>query len=84
MNIARHDILRGEKTVMSRKQRRKVSLIIGLVVGIFVDGYLRLISGDEGNLLVHTMVFLGGTLIAAGVVYGLFYLWEVIFLKEKG
>lgn len=84
MNIARHDILRGEKTVMSRKQRRKVSLIIGLVVGIFVDGYLRLISGDEGNLLVHTMVFLGGALIAAGVVYGLFYLWEVIFLKEKG
>ena len=68
---------------MSRKQRRKVSLIIGLVVGVLVDGFLRLISGDEGNLLVHTIVFLGGTLIAAGIVYGLFYLWDVIFLKEK-
>jgi len=69
---------------MSRNQRRKVSLIIGLIVGVLVDGYLRLISGDEGNLLVHTMVFLGGTLIAAGIVYVLFYLWGIIFLKEKG
>ena len=85
MNVVRHDMLKGgEKAVMSRKKRRKVSLIIGLVAGALVDGYLRLISGDEGNLLVRTMVFLGGTLIAAGVGYGLFYLWDVIFLKEKG
>lgn len=73
----------GEKIVMNRKQWKKVSLIIGLVMGVLVDGYLRLISGDEGNFLVHTMVFLGGTLITAGIVYGLFYLWSIISLKEK-
>lgn len=67
------DMLGGEKAAMSRKQWRKVSLVIGLAVGVLADGYLRLISGDEGNFLIHTMVFLGGTLIAAGVVYELFY-----------
>lgn len=64
---------------MSRKQRRKASLIIGLVMGALIDGYLRLISGNDGNLLVHTAVFLGGALIAGGVVYGLFNLWDMIF-----
>lgn len=63
---------------MSRKQRRKVSLIIGLVMGALIDGYLRLTSGNDGNLLVHTVVFLGGALIAGEVVYGLFYLWDMI------
>lgn len=63
---------------MSRKQRRKVSLIIGLLMGALLDGYLRLISGNDGNLLVHTVVFLGGALIAGGVVYGLFCLWDMI------
>lgn len=58
---------------MSREQRRKASLIIGLAAGAFADGYLRLISGDEGNLLIHSMVFLGGALIAAGAAYGFFY-----------
>ena len=73
----------GEKIVMDRKQWKKVSLIIGLVIGVLVDGYLRFISGDEGNFLVHTMVFLGSALITAGIVYGLFYLWSIISLKEK-
>lgn len=56
---------------MSKKQRRKVSLIIGLAAGVFVDVYLRFTHGDEGNLLVHTTVFIGCFLIAAGLSYGL-------------
>lgn len=63
---------------MGRKRWRKASLGIGLVAGAFADGYLRLISGDEGNLLVHTVVFLGSALIVAGVVYGLFWLWSFL------
>lgn len=70
------------KTFMSKKQWRKISLGVGLVAGVFVDGYLRLISGDEGNLLVHTMVFLGSTLIVSGVIYGLFLLGKY-FSKKR-
>ncbi len=67
---------------MSKNQWRKVSLGIGPVVGILADGYLRLISGDEGNLLVHTMVFLGSALIVDGVVYGSFLLWDMFFHRK--
>lgn len=48
-------------------------------MGALLDAYLRLISGNDGNLLVHTVVFLGGVLIASGVVYGLFCLWDMFF-----
>lgn len=68
--------------VMSKKKWRKISFGVGLVAGVFADGYLRLISGDEGNLLVHTMVFFGSTLIVAGVIYGLFLL-RIYFFKRK-
>ena len=64
-------------------EKRKVSIIIGLVAGILADSYLRLLSGKEGNLLVHTMVFLGGTLIAAGIVHALLYSKNVILSKKK-
>lgn len=70
------------KTFMSKKQWRKISLGVGLAAGVFVDGYLRLISGDEGNLLVHTMVFLGSALIVSGVIYGLFLL-GIYFSKKR-
>ena len=42
-------------------------LYISLAVGACADGFLRIISGDEGNLLVHSAVFL----ISAGAAYGL-------------
>ena len=57
---------------MTRKQR--IMLYISLAVGACTDGFLRIISGDEGNLLVHSAVFL----ISAGAAYGLmkvFSLW---------
>lgn len=56
---------------MRKKWQRKSSLIIGLTAGAIADGYLRLVSGDEGNLLIHTVVFLGSALIAAGMAYAL-------------
>ncbi len=64
------------------KRRKKISLILGLILGALADIRLRMLSGDEGNLLVHTAVFLGGSLIAAGVIYGLFSLWDVISKKD--
>lgn len=65
---------------MTRK--KKISLILGLILGALADIWLRLVSGDEGNLLVHSVVFLGGSLIAAGAVYGLISLWQH-FTKTK-
>lgn len=64
-----------------RNKRVKICLILGLILGALVDLWLRLTSGDEGNLLVHSVVFLGGGLIAAGVLYGLHSLWT--FLRKK-
>ncbi len=63
-------------------KRKKICLLIGLILGALADIWLRLISGDEGNLLVHSVVFLGGGLIAAGVIYGLSSLWQH-FPKSK-
>lgn len=68
---------------MIKKRQRKLTLFIGLVVGALVDGYLRLMSGDDGNLLVHTVVFLGSALLVMGVVYGISLLRNVLFLKRK-
>lgn len=50
---------------MTRKQR--IGVYISLAVGACADGCLRIISGVEGNLLVHSVVFL----ISAGAAYGL-------------
>ena len=49
---------------MSQKRQKKVCLCICLFTGVLVDGILRLVSGDEGNLLVHTAVFLGSAALA--------------------
>lgn len=72
----------GKKAVMGKKQQKKFSLGIGLMAGVITDGYLRLISGDEGNLLVHMIVFLGSALIVSGIAYGLFSLWNMIFRRK--
>ena len=58
---------------MTRNQRNR--LYISLAVGACADGYLRIISGDEGNLLVHSMVFL----ISAGVAYGIMMVFSRYF-----
>lgn len=46
-------------------------MIAGLLVGAAADGLLRLITGEEGNLLVHSVLFLICGLLAAGVTCGL-------------
>ena len=58
---------------MTRDQR--IRLTISLAVGICADGYLRIISGDEGNLLVHSAVFL----ISAGAAYGIMKVFSRFF-----
>lgn len=60
----------------NKKKKKKLSLCIGIAAGAAADAYLRLISGDEGNLLVHTAVFLVSAAAAAGIAYGGFSLWK--------
>ena len=55
---------------MVMKQNRKVCFYLGLIIGVVVDGILRLVSGDEGNLLVHAAVFLGSAVIAMLIISG--------------
>ena len=55
---------------MVMKQNRRVCFYLGLIIGVVVDGILRLVSGDEGNLLVHAAVFLGSAVIAMLVISG--------------
>ena len=62
---------------MTRNQR--IRLYISLAVGACADGYLRINSGDEGNLLVHSFVFL----ISAGVAYGIMKVFSWYF-NDKG
>lgn len=56
----------GERNCMNRR----VCLYPGLIIGVVVDGILRLASGDEGNLLVHAAVFLGSAVIAMLIING--------------
>lgn len=60
----------------NKKKNRKFSLCIGIAAGAAADAYLRLTSGDEGNLLVHTAVFLVSAAAAAGLVYGCISVWK--------
>ena len=55
---------------MVMKQNRRVCFYLGLIIGVVVDGSLRLVSGDEGNLLVHAAVFLGSAVIAMLIISG--------------
>lgn len=48
---------------------RKISIIVGLIIGAAADGLLRFFSGDEGNLLVHSVVFLSAAFIGALAAY---------------
>lgn len=52
-----------------KNKTRKICLIVGLIIGALADGILRLLSGDKGNLLVHSVVFLAGAFVAYLVVY---------------
>lgn len=64
---------------MNKQTQKRYSLIAGLAAGVIVDGYLRATSGNEGNLLVHSVVFLVTTV----VVYGIAYAILVIRNKES-
>lgn len=46
----------------------KMNIILSIIIGALVDGLLRLSSGGEGNLLVHSTVFL----ISAGFTLGVY------------
>ncbi len=59
---------------MDKQTQKRYSLLAGLVAGAAADGYLRAVSGNEGNLLVHSVVFL----VAAAVVNLLVH--SVVFL----
>ena len=59
-----------------KNNRKRIGIYAGLIGGTLADGLLRLLTGDEGNLLVHSAVFLVSFLIAAGVAYGLAFLTE--------
>lgn len=56
---------------LSARSAKRVSVAAGVIAGAIADGYLRLVSGDEGNLLVHSAVFLIEAVAVAGVVYGI-------------
>lgn len=60
-------------------KQKQYSLQVGLITGAAVDGYLRATSGNEGNLLVHSAVFLVTTV----VVYSAAYAILVIRNKES-
>lgn len=64
---------------MNKQTQKRYSLISGLAAGVIVDGYLRATSDNEGNLLVHSVVFLVTTV----VVYGAAYAILVIRNKES-
>ncbi len=49
---------------------------VGLAAGVAADVWLRLASGDEGNLLVHGVVFLGVAAVTAGIIWALTALWK--------
>lgn len=42
---------------MNRKRVKHISLVAGLLAGAVADGCLRLTNGNDGNLLIHTFVF---------------------------
>ncbi|MDD7200945.1 MAG: hypothetical protein SPF89_02930 [Sphaerochaetaceae bacterium] len=65
-------------TKRNQQKQRKISLCTGLAAGTVADTYLRMTSGDEGNLLVHTAVFLVSAAIVTGIVYGGFWVWKRI------
>lgn len=68
-------IISGE--AMKFIMRKKTRLVISFTAGAATDLYLRVKTGDEGNLLVHSVVFLGSFFI---VYFLLYVLWR---LKEK-
>lgn len=67
-----------------KNKTRKISLIVGLIIGALADGILRLSSGDEGNLLVHSVVFLAGAFAGALVAYLIQILVKRSSAKKNG
>ncbi|MCQ4116463.1 hypothetical protein NOU10_03540 [Ligilactobacillus sp. MP3] len=53
--------------------KNKLSWIIGFSGGILADGLLRILTGEEGNLLVHSVIF--------GFFARLFFTGSKLFLR---
>lgn len=61
---------------MTKTKRKRLCVGVGLAAGAAADVWLRLASGDEGNLLVHGVVFLGVAAVTAGIVWALTAVWK--------
>ncbi len=48
--------------------KNKFFIVISLIVGLLADLCLRLTTGEEGNLLVHSVVFFIGFVITYGIL----------------
>lgn len=48
--------------------KNKLFIVISLIVGLLADLCLRLTTGEEGNLLVHSVVFFIGFVITYGIL----------------
>lgn len=46
-----------------------ISLVVGLLAGAAADGCLRLTNGNDGNLLIHTFVFVMTAIVVAVSIY---------------
>ena len=57
----------------------KTRLIGSLVIGLIADGLLRIQSGDEGNLLVHMVVFL----VSSGITYGSVSIYQKYMARRQ-
>lgn len=48
--------------------KNQLFIFISLIVGLLADLRLRLTTGEEGNLLVHSVVFFIGFVITYGIL----------------
>lgn len=48
--------------------KNQLFIFISLIVGLLADLCLRLTTGKEGNLLVHSVVFFIGFVITYGIL----------------
>ena len=56
--------------------KNKLFIFISLIVGLLVDLCLRLTTGEEGNLVVHSFVIICMTLVVDVCLKYIFRIWE--------
>jgi len=48
--------------------KKSTTVIISVVVGLIADIILRINTGEEGNLLVHSIMVFGTSIICFGLI----------------